>query len=289
MKILIIYNPFAGKKKNKNRQIQNLCQKTGVDYLWLDLSAGGFSNFKPGNFSRIFAAGGDGTVRETASWLISQKSSVPLAIIPLGSANILASSLGIPLSPEKALKFGLTGEAKKIDAGLINNKEYFLIAASCGFDASVIKNTPRKMKKAWGFTAYIFSLVYSFFSTKANKFFLKIDEKPHTFTAQSVFISNYAKFFKLKLNPDSKINDGFLSVSILKTLNIQDLGIVIYKLLMGDYQKDWRYEIFKAKSVYVFPFNRKAPKQADGDILELPYMDIKIIPEALNIIANKLP
>jgi len=289
MKILIIYNPLAGKKKPKDRQIRAICEAINLDYVWHDLSTGAFTAYNPNDFQRIFVAGGDGTVKEVAAWLIAQKCLTPIALIPIGSANILAAALAVPPDFSKAIKLGLTEQIYKIDAGLINNREYFLIAAGCGFDAKVIKNTPRKLKKAWGWLAYVFSLIYSFFSTQANKYFIKIDDKSYTVTAQSIFISNFAKFFNLNLNPISKINDGYLSINILKTLNIRELSVVAYRLLKGYYLKDWRYEFYQAKQIYVLPFNRKVPKQIDGDSIELAYFDIKILPQALNIIANKLP
>ncbi|MCX6744063.1 MAG: diacylglycerol kinase family protein [Candidatus Parcubacteria bacterium] len=289
MKILIIYNPLAGKKKLKDRQIRGICRSLNLDYVWHDISTGSFTVFNPQSFQRIFVAGGDGTIKEVASWLIDQKCQTPIAIIPTGSANILASALAIPADYEKAIKLGLTEKIQKIDAGLINNREYFLIAAGCGFDAKVIKNTSRKLKKIWGFLAYIFTIIYYFFSSQASKYFIKIDDESYTVTAQSIFISNFAKFFNLNLNPASKINDGYLSLSILKTLNIRDLGIIVYRLVKGYYLKDWRYEFYKAKQIYVLPLNRKVPKQIDGDSIELSYLDVKILPQVLNIIANKLP
>jgi len=289
MPILFIYNPSAGRKKSKDKQIRAICQALNLDYVWHDLSTGAFTVYNPDDWQRIFVAGGDGTIKEVAAWLIAKKSQTPIALIPIGSANILASALAVPADFNKAIKLGLTDQIYKIDAGLINNREYFLIAAGCGFDAKVIKNTPRKLKKAWGWLAYIFSIMYSFFSSQANKYFIKIDEESYTVTAQSIFISNFAKFFNLNLNPASKINDGYLSIGILKTLNIRDLGIIVFRLLKGYYLKDWRYEFHKAKQIYVLPFNRKVPKQIDGDSIELAYLDIKILPQALNIIANKLP
>ena len=66
-------------------------------------------------------------------------------------------------------------------------------------------------------------------------------------------------------------------------------GIIVYRLVKGYYLKDWRYEFYKAKQIYVLPLNRKVPKQIDGDSIELSYLDVKILPQVLNIIANKLP
>ncbi len=289
MKILIIYNPLAGKEKKKDLQIKRFLKDYNLEIIWHYVRQGSFVNLNPQNFDRIFVAGGDGTVREAASWLISKKANVPLIIIPIGSGNILASSLGIPLEIKKALQLGFSDKIRKINVGLVNNKYYFLVAAGCGFDAKVIKHTTRKMKKAWGFLAYIFSLVFNFFNTETNKFFIKVDDMKKTVTAQSILVSNFPKFFNLVLNPQLKINDNVLNVSIIKTLHIKDLGILLYRFLIGKYKKDWRYEYYAAKKIYILPYNKNTHIQIDGEIVELPYLDIQIIPQALKIIANKLP
>jgi diacylglycerol kinase family enzyme len=91
------------------------------------------------------------------------------------------------------------------------------------------------------------------------------------------------------LNPTSKINDGYLSLSILKTLNIRDVGIVAYRLFNGQHIRDWRYEFYRAKNIYILPLKKKVPIQIDGDSIGLTYLDVKILPQVLNIIANKLP
>lgn len=289
MKTLIIYNSLAGKKSRKDKIIKNFLNKNDLSATWHYTDQGSFTHLDPNSYERIFACGGDGTIKEVSSWIINHNCQTPLAIIPIGSANILALSLGLPLETKKALRYGLTDNVQKIDIGLVNNRHYFLIAAGCGFDAKVIKNTSRKMKKAWGWGAYIISILLSLFSAKANKFLLKIDDKTITANAQSIFISNFARFFNLTINPKASINDGYLNISILKTLQLQNLAILLFRLLIGRYKKDMRYEYYTAKRVYVLPFYKKTPIQIDGEVVDLPYLDIKIKPKALNIIAKKLP
>jgi len=289
MRALFIYNPIAGKKSKKDKQIKNLLKQYNFEIVWHDTSSGPFADLKPNEFDRIFVCGGDGTIKEVASWILQSQSQTPLAIAPAGSGNILAQSLGIPLDLAKAVKLGFSDKVFKIDVGLINHRHYFLIAAGCGFDARVIKNTSRKAKRAWGFLAYVVTVILNFFNVKPNKFFLKFDGYSKTVTAQSIFISNYAKFFNLKLNPESRIDDGYLNISILKTLRIKDLAILIHRFLFEDIQKDWRYEYHKVKEIYLLPFNKKTHMQIDGEVIELPYLDIKVLPRVLNIVANKLP
>ncbi|MBD3359108.1 MAG: diacylglycerol kinase family lipid kinase, partial [Candidatus Buchananbacteria bacterium] len=94
MKILIIYNPLAGKKSKKDKSIKKFLKNYDFKISWHYTTDGSFTKLKPNEFDRIFVAGGDGTIKEIASWIIAHNSKTPLAIIPIGSANILALSLG---------------------------------------------------------------------------------------------------------------------------------------------------------------------------------------------------
>ena len=82
----------------------------------------------------VVAVGGDGTVNEIGSALVS--ASTKLGIIPLGSGNGLARHLGIPLNPKKALEQILTGNTVKIDACDVNGQPFFC-TSGVGFDALV--------------------------------------------------------------------------------------------------------------------------------------------------------
>jgi diacylglycerol kinase (ATP) len=83
----------------------------------------------------VAVAGGDGTVREVATGLV--KTSVPLAIIPLGTFNNLALSLGLPRTPEAVCDLIEKGDTKTIDVGLADEHHYFFEAAGVGVDAEL--------------------------------------------------------------------------------------------------------------------------------------------------------
>ena len=83
----------------------------------------------------IIAAGGDGTVMEALNALIGKD--VPLGVIPLGTGNLLALNLDIPLTVPEAVKVAITGTSKKIDLVRVNHGEhYFAVMGGVGFDSS---------------------------------------------------------------------------------------------------------------------------------------------------------
>ncbi|MDU1123101.1 MAG: diacylglycerol kinase family protein, partial [Dermabacter sp.] len=115
--------------------------------------------------SVVLAAGGDGTVRLVAAGLAH--SDVALGIVPMGTGNLFARNLGIPLDDLRgAIKVALTGEALTADLGYLQHgesledasgakEEPFLVIAGFGFDAVVMENTNSKLKKAVGWLAYV--------------------------------------------------------------------------------------------------------------------------------------
>ena len=102
----------------------------------------------------IFVWGGDGTVQRSIDTMVG--SDVPLAILPAGTANLLAANLGIPKDIAKAVDIGLNGIDKRIDTGRING-EHFAVMAGTGLDALMIRDADRGLKDKLGRAAYVWS------------------------------------------------------------------------------------------------------------------------------------
>src|SRR5262249_39626669 len=81
-------------------------------------------------------------------------SGVPLAIIPAGTANVLASNLGIPKDLEAAAAIGLDGARRMLDLGIVNG-EHFAVMAGAGLDAAMIRDADAGLKDRIGRAAYI--------------------------------------------------------------------------------------------------------------------------------------
>ena len=87
-------------------------------------------------FDLVIAAGGDGTVMEAMSGLLRAKAEIPLAQIPLGTANLLARALTIPSSPGDAMNVIFSGRVEQLDVGYLpDHDRYFALMAGCGYDA----------------------------------------------------------------------------------------------------------------------------------------------------------
>ena len=103
---------------------------------------------------RVVIGGGDGTLNAAAPGLIGI--GLPLGIIPLGTANDLARTLGIPLDPEAAAQVIAAGQVRHIDLGEVNGHPFFNVA-SIGFGVDLTRALTRDSKRRWGALGYIFA------------------------------------------------------------------------------------------------------------------------------------
>jgi diacylglycerol kinase (ATP) len=102
----------------------------------------------------VFVWGGDGMVQRCADVLAG--SGATLAVVPAGTANLLATNLGIPDDIEGAVGVGLGGQHRVLDVGRVNG-ERFLVMAGVGFDALMIRDADREMKDRAGRAAYVWT------------------------------------------------------------------------------------------------------------------------------------
>jgi len=105
----------------------------------------------------VIAGGGDGTINEVATALVAcEGDNVPaLGILPLGTANDFATSVGIPDALDKALQLAIVGKAVPIDIARVNEKTCFINMATGGFGTRITSETPEKLKAALGSVSYL--------------------------------------------------------------------------------------------------------------------------------------
>ncbi|MBT0723991.1 lipid kinase YegS [Rosenbergiella sp. S61] len=106
--------------------------------------------------STLIIGGGDGSLNEAVNSLMQfpAEQRPPLAVLPLGTANDFATSVGVPPEPEAALRLALTASAQSIDLGCVNQQHYFINVATGGFGTRITTETPEKLKSALGGASY---------------------------------------------------------------------------------------------------------------------------------------
>jgi diacylglycerol kinase (ATP) len=104
----------------------------------------------------MFIWGGDGTVQRCIDAIAGTDTAV--AILPAGTANLLAMNLQIPDDLPGAVRVGLRGDRRRMDTGSVNG-EHFAVMAGAGFDARMISEAGRGMKDRPGRAAYVYTVI----------------------------------------------------------------------------------------------------------------------------------
>ena len=161
-KMLFIMNPFAGVKR-ANRHLADILltfSQAGYEVIThMTLGQGdatAVAREKGRNVDLVVCCGGDGTLNETISGLLSAGADTPIGYIPAGSTNDFASSLKIPTNILKAAQAIVEGEPVSYDVGRFGDR-YFSYVASFGAFTRSSYATPQNVKNALGHTAYVLS------------------------------------------------------------------------------------------------------------------------------------
>src|SRR4051812_46587740 len=169
----------------------------------------------------VFACGGDGTVMAAATALAG--TGVALAILPLGTGNLLARNLDLPLDDESAaLRIGVSGATRYIDVGAIENKK-FVVMAGLGFDAAIMRDAPERLKKTVGWPAYIVSGAKHLRGRRISVRIIIDSEEPIERRVRTVLVGNVGRLRGgLVLMPNARPDDGVLDVAVLAPRNALD-------------------------------------------------------------------
>lgn len=160
-KILLIINPKAGITRHRYNIfdiIKEFCEHDCITSTLTTLKEGDAVRLVSENakdHDMVVCSGGDGTINETVSALLSSGVNIPIGYIPAGSTNDMARTLDLPLKPKKSANLIMNGTPKPFDVGLFGENRYFCYTASFGAFTRVSYSTPQKLKNMFGHFAYV--------------------------------------------------------------------------------------------------------------------------------------
>lgn len=173
----------------------------------------------------VLVAGGDGTVRAVAESL--RGAEVPLGILPVGTGNLLARNLQLPLnSLDDAIDIAFTGDTRAIDLGVASvtypderiDDHVFLVMAGLGLDAQMIATTRPDLKKQVGWLAYVDAGMRAL--PKAEPFRIRYNlgtRSEHQAQVSTILIANCGLLpGNIQFLPDALIDDGILDIAVLQ-------------------------------------------------------------------------
>ncbi len=213
----------------------------------------------------ILAAGGDGTVRACAAALCG--TDVPLALLPTGTGNLLATNLQLPDSVPEAVEVAFSGHRRRIDV-LELDGEVFVVMGGCGFDASMFENTSDSWKDKVGWAAYLTAGVRTLQDAKPQRLEVVVDDNLQRHRASGVVVANVGELTGgVALLPGAVPDDGLLDLAILTAPRLWDWLALGARLLTRQNPRHQQMRSETAKTVVVrWPIDM--PTEIDGDVIE---------------------
>lgn len=297
-----------------NRAARNGCDRRRLDAIRQEFADSDLTIHTPDSYEALIQAakdtttdgtdlvivvGGDGTVNAVANQLAH--SPVPLGIVPAGTANDLATLLGIPVNPRKACRVIRQGAATPIDLIRVNGR-YFATAGGLGVlsdtavGVNVLKSREgavRKTTKLLGSLVYVlYSFMLLLFSRRIlSDFTITLDgEELGTMRSVALFVNNQPSIGKLVVScPDAKVTDGKLGLCVMRERNrLQSIFTVILMSLKGTHTR--RKDIVMRDGA-TLRIASPEPKVfiGDGEVLaETTDLSISVVPLALRVISGRL-
>ncbi len=236
---LINYNFLITGKETRPEDIQKKIKSSGAD--------------------TVVAVGGDGTVNMVATAL--KNTEIPLGIIPCGSGNGLARSLGYSMNPIKSFEQVLNRKIQMMDAGTVNGK-LFYCTAGIGFDAAVAHDFAHSKKR--GLINYIRLVVtklyrYNFFSSSI----LEIDNSESEYFMMT--IGNAPQFGNdFYIVPKAKLNDGLLDLCAIKKFHAAKIPSLLLKIIRKKVYENSSC-IYHKLSEFTIKCKEEQPLHTDGE------------------------
>ena len=287
-KVLFIVNPAAGIKKSAldenviRKTIQASDYEVAFEFIYTKRPSHATEIVRGEklNFDVIVAAGGDGTINEVGRELVG--SSTSLGIIPGGSGNGLARSLGIPLSNEKAVELILNGHSSKIDAISINGM-YFFNMAGVGFDAYVAKLFHERKNR--GLQGYIQIVANKFMSYRGKKIEMVIEGKKFSERAFLMSFANTTQYGNnAHIAPNAKFDDGKIEICIVKDFPRWRTPELIFKMFTKSLKESKYYQTHTVENASLLG-KGEIWAHLDGEPITFQNkMDLSIKSNAINVI-----
>ena len=179
-------------------------------------------------FDRIVCAGGDGTLDEIVTGVLSAGADVPIGYLPTGSTNDFARSIGLPRTVKRAAKIAVSDNYFKCDIGRFNSR-YFVYVAAFGLFTDVTYETDQGMKNIFGYTAYLAEAVKKLPSARPIPLRITYGDKviSDNFIVGIITNSESVGGMKALPGPDVKLNDGIFEVMLVRYPDsILDLNLI---------------------------------------------------------------
>jgi diacylglycerol kinase (ATP) len=236
------------------------------------------------DFQLVLAAGGDGTVAEVMA--AAHQQNVPMGIVPRGTANIVARELGLPTGWRKATRRALERFPSTRPVDLVRvNDGYSALASGIGFDATVMRYTPRALKYWLGRAAYLVAGAWWLPQAPLFECTIRADGEAIEMTAVVVLVVNAGMLgaAPFRFGPNIAIDDGWLDIVVYRPRSAGERAGILWRIVRQRADGSSMLQR-KARSVEI-----KAPDvqwyEVDGEVHRGNVLRAEIVPGGVRVVA----
>lgn len=287
MNAVIIGNPHSGRASDENRleRYADILRSGGMTIKVLNTEYPDHATelATAAGDQLVIAAGGDGTINEVVNGLHKEAT---LGILPLGTANVLARELGLPLKPEKACHRILEGNHSRIDLGVAINRQgeerRFTFVAGIGFDANVIYTVTPRLKRYLKALAFILTAFRVYVDEEFPA--IHVHHGDTIYVTQFVILANGRRYGgDFQVSSEGSLTSGELEAILVERISAlirpDILGRILARQPLNSSMRSIGAQELKARSP-----GTEVPVQIDGELWGRLPMSFRIEPEALKVV-----
>ena len=307
-RVALVHNPASGLNSSRREAIvaeaRAALESAGIEVEHLTIDGPGSGRVLAREAiargcDSVIVCGGDGTVHEVIQSLVGTE--VALGVVPMGTANALASDLGLSKSPRKAIRRLLTAKPVQVPVGRILYRRsdgverchYFTVAAGVGADALLMKRMDPILKRKWGYLLYVLeafriwiSHPFPLFQASFNK---NGNGRPHVAEASQILAVRVRSFGGLlgTLAPGATLHSDSLCLLAFKTRSRYRYLRFLLAVIGQRHTFSDDVELLQADTVECMPRNGSSSRvyvEADGEVLGNLPARIEIAPQMLTVL-----
>ena len=258
-KAILIYNPFSGQRSLPGKLDNIVARFMGKGILLQPYRAYNEKHFKmlpdilnDESYSSAIISGGDGTINTAINIMLGNNINVPIGIIPTGTCNDFARSIGIPSNIDKCFDIILSGKTAAIDVGFVNDESYFLNTCAGGVLVDISFSTSGELKKSIGPLAYYLKALSEISHTKPFQLKLRTENDYIDVEALMFIILNgrhVGGFNNIACKAD--LTDGLMDIIIIKNCWHIDLAGMLINVLTNELMRDRNIISLKARKCII--------------------------------------
>jgi YegS/Rv2252/BmrU family lipid kinase len=298
VKARLIYNPSAGMRtaREEIERAMLVLRESGWSLELVETARQGDARFlareaAERHLDAVIAVGGDGTVNEAVNGLVD--SPTALGVLPLGTANVWAKEMGLPMGNLEAAALLLAGaNVRTIDVGIVRgpsmDSRFFILWCGVGLDAAITRDVEpqREMKRRLGALMFWLVGIRDAWGYRGKRATLRFGDKRVRRRVILALAANSQLYGGIvRIAPHAKVDDGHLNLVVFKGTGFAATALHLVRVFLGAHLRDPQVEVYHTTCVTIE--GKNLPVHVDAEPVGFTPVEIRVHPRSLRIMVPR--